>query len=86
MATHVTGEVKVTMQGLNQQILSICEHDDDSSVKRLVNSEASDSGNGSTSDNEDDAGRRRRNKGRVKKRSLKKVKLGDAELRQQLEE
>lgn len=86
MATHVTGEVKVTMQELNQQILSICEHDDDSSVKRLVNSEASNSGNGSTSDDEDDAGRRRRNKGRVKKRSLKKVKLGDAELRQQLEE
>ena len=86
LASRVIGEEKVTMQELNQQILSICEDDDDSSVESLVDSEASDSGHGSASDDEDDVGRRRRNKGRAKKRSSKKEKSGDAELRRQLEE
>ena len=86
LASRVTGEEKVTMQQLNQQILSICEDDDDSSVESLVDSEASDSGHGSASDDEDDAGRRRRNKGRAKRRTSKKEKSGDADLRRQLEE
>ena len=72
------------MQQLNQQILSICEDNDDSSVESLVDSEASDSGHGSASDDEDDAGRRRRNKGRAKRRTSKKETLGAADLRRQL--